>query len=248
MVKFSSVTHKGHVREKNEDSVLIRQNFINYAHLLVVADGMGGHSCGEVASEIAVESLIEYLLNNNLDFDDENKIKEDFKCAINYSNRKVVNESIDNENYNGMGTTLTAAIVYKSNIYIGHVGDSRAYLIRDGNLIKLTEDHSFVEELLRAGEISQEEADNHPRKNIITRALGCDQELEIDIYKYDILESDKIILCTDGLTNMVREDIIIKTVISSNTLDGANRELLRLALDAGGKDNITIILAEQLGN
>jgi len=157
------------------------------------------------------------------------------------ANRVVFNKSKEESSNFGMGTTLIIAIFNKGKIHVGHIGDSRAYIIREGSIVQITTDHSFVEELVRNGSLTREEAENHPQKNIITRALGCSQEVQIDTYSCDIFNKDYILLCTDGLTNMLTQEEIREIILNTSDLELACQRLIDRANKNGGHDNITVI-------
>ncbi len=228
---FAGKTDKGMVRENNEDF------FYADGKLLVVADGMGGHNAGEVASKLAVNTVISVL--DGIEGDYEKHII----LAIKEANEKVYNMATGERE--GMGTTLDIGIYESGKLYLGHVGDSRVYVIRNGQAIKITEDHSYVEMLLKKGEITQEEAKNYPMKNMITRAIGVGKEVEGDFYEFNIEDGDKILFCTDGLTNMLTDGEIAEIILGSDDTASAAEKLLEKANAAGGKDNITVIVADK---
>ncbi|WP_425448969.1 Stp1/IreP family PP2C-type Ser/Thr phosphatase [Dethiothermospora halolimnae] len=235
-------TDVGKIRNINQDSFFYSK--IKELPLFVVADGMGGHKAGEVASKIAIETIEEILYNNEEKLkNNELQIPKFIDYALKEANRRVFLKSQD-ENYRGMGTTVTLAFVFGSEVFIGHIGDSRAYLLRDKELIQLTRDHSLVAELVRNGRISEEEAMNHPQKNIITRALGTDENIKIDITSHGINQKDIILLCTDGLTNMVSNDRIKEIILSSKDVNSSCDLLINTANDLGGIDNITALLVD----
>lgn len=237
------LSDKGKVRETNEDSCFY-EKIDEDVELLVVADGMGGHNAGEIASKIAIETIKNYI---NIKYDKDRK-NIDFllnllKESIIEANSKIYYKSIDNINYSGMGTTLTATIVWSNKMLIGHVGDSRAYIVRKDSLLKITNDHSLVAELVRKGSISEQEAREHPQRNIIMRALGTSKDIDVDMITFEIIQYDKILLCTDGLTNMLSDSEIINIIKSAKNIEEAIQNLIIIANDIGGIDNITVILA-----
>ncbi|SDC57569.1 MULTISPECIES: Stp1/IreP family PP2C-type Ser/Thr phosphatase [unclassified Candidatus Frackibacter] len=223
----------GQVRDSNEDNYLqlIRPSFALFA----VADGMGGHNAGEVASSIAVEVLREY------DFELDNIVPSVYE-VIESINRRILEEAKTNAEYQGMGTTLTMTILIDDKLYIGHVGDSRAYLLRDKEFKQLTEDHSLVNQLVKRGEITRQEARNHPQNNILLQALGTDTEVDIDILEIDIRENDLFLLCTDGLNCMLEDRKIKSVLLESGELEEKAEKLVQLANKYGGHDNITVVL------
>jgi len=219
----------GQVREGNEDSYLVEQP------LYVVADGMGGHRGGEVASELALETIQSLFL----------KREGSLVTQVEEANRRVFERSQSDRNVAGMGTTLTAALVDGSRVQLAHVGDSRAYLFRDHELTILTEDHTLVHRMVMAGEITEEEAEVHPHRSILTRALGVDGRIQVDELAIDVRPGDRILLCTDGLTGMVSEEQI-RTILDSMPGDaqGAVERLIAEANRAGGVDNITAVVLD----
>ena len=231
-MKFAALTDKGIVRDNNEDSYKIGENF------LIVADGMGGHNAGEVASNIAVETASRVLSEAAEGY--REKIEE----AIITANNNVY--ALATGERKGMGTTMDVCVCSEGKVYIGHVGDSRVYVIRDKKAVKITEDHSYVEMLVAKGELTKEEAENYPMKNMITRAVGIGVSVECDLYELDIKPGDKIVLCTDGLTNMVSDAELEKVINTSKNIDEAVKTLVAKANKAGGTDNITLIIAENL--
>lgn len=227
-------TDAGKVRDLNEDRYLF-VNEDDYV-ILVVADGMGGHNAGDIASTIAIDEILKYNLNGGFSEDTEKRLKE----CVDITNRKIYDYSINNPECHGMGTTLTIAVIIKDKVWIANVGDSRAYIINE-EIKKITVDHSYVEELKMMGRITEEEAINHPNKNQITRAVGTEKAVETDIFTLTKKEEDVILLCTDGLTNMLRDEEILNTVKNSGTLQKAIDTLVVTANINGGKDNITVV-------
>ena len=222
-------TDTGLQRRANEDSLLAR------SPLFVVADGMGGAQAGEVASRLAVESFRHGLHDTT---DAEGSLAAYARAA----NVSIHERSQVSAEHAGMGTTLTAVYVGAEELAIAHVGDSRAYCLRGGELLRLTDDHSLVDELIRQGKLTPEEAIEHPQRSVITRALGPEPEVEIDTRSYRARDGDVYLLCSDGLTSMVQESEIERIIAKSCTLDAAGRELIAAANKAGGRDNITVIL------
>jgi serine/threonine protein phosphatase PrpC len=222
-------TDTGRQRRANEDSLLAR------APLFVVADGMGGAQAGEVASRIAVESF-----QPGLDeaFAPELALAELARAA----NARIHELSHANAEQAGMGTTLTAVYVGEEDVAIAHVGDSRAYCMRDGELLRLTDDHSLVDELMRQGRLTPEEAVEHPQRSVITRALGPEGTVEVDTRSFRARAGDVYLLCSDGLTTMISEEQIAAVLLANPRLRDAGEGLIAAANDAGGRDNITVVL------
>lgn len=227
-------TDVGLVRESNEDGYHVGER------VWVVADGMGGHQAGEVASHLALETLSQAGLGEGDQGGDGIYLVE----AIKEANRRIYDEARRNPAFAGMGTTLTAAVYDDGCLYIGHVGDSRAYLVREGAIIQLTEDHSVVAELLRDGTLSAEEARVHPHRNYLTRALGIEREVAVDLIKEGICEGDRLILTTDGLTNMVEDEEILEVVMRMKDPQESCDLLTEMARRRGGTDNITVLIVE----
>lgn len=205
--------------------------------IYIVADGMGGHKAGEVASKMAVDSVIKFISENINKFDD-NVLEE----AIKYVNLQIYNHSKDNDSLNGMGTTITACLCYNNKVIVANVGDSSCFGIKNNKIYKLTKDHSLVQQLLDAGSISEMEAMNHPNKNIITRAVGTSEEVDVDIFKFKIGEYDRYLICSDGLTNEVSVDKIISILNTEKDNKLASGKLVNEANENGGRDNITVML------
>ena len=225
-------THVGRVRKINEDSVLVRNR------LFVVADGMGGHQAGEVASDLAVRTLAA-VCQKRADLGVLEK-------AVLQANGAILLRAQGSDACKGMGTTLTALWAGKQRVFIAHVGDSRAYRLRSGVFTQLTQDHSIVAELMRKGILTPEEARSHPYRNVITRALGTNATVEVDMLELDRRKGDMYLICSDGLTGMVEEAKIL-TCLQTMTLNQAADELLDSALKAGGTDNISFILIKDDG-
>ena len=231
----SAHTDTGRRRRRNEDA------FVCEPPLFAVADGMGGAQAGEGASRLAAESLREQELG------DLSALEQAVEL-IREANRRVYTYSSENASARGMGTTMTVALVEGSIVTIGHVGDSRAYLLRDDQLTQLTQDHSLVAELVRSGRLSPKEAESHPRRSVITRALGTDSDVEVDVFSLRGQDGDLFLLCSDGLTSMVSdEEIASLLVVARGDLGDAGKKLIAAANLAGGEDNITVVLFELEG-
>lgn len=230
------VSDVGLKRKLNEDSAcyLERQNFKIY----VVADGMGGHNAGEVASKMAAEQIVRYV-DDNYSLEDEQIL---ISKAIKAANEEIYKFSKTNDKLNGMGTTVTACLVTAKYIYVANVGDSCCMALKNGELKKITKDHSLVQELLDSGTISEFEAINHPKKNIITRALGTSIDVNVDVFKLGVHEYDLFILCSDGLTNEVTKDEILRIINNESNYISIANDLVNLAKEKGGRDNITVLL------
>jgi protein phosphatase len=225
----------GRKRRRNEDAYVMRPP------LFAVADGMGGAQAGEIASRLAAEAL----RDDGGDGRGEDRVQE----LVQTANRRVYERATADAAASGMGTTVTVALVGGDEVTIGHVGDSRAYLIRAGELTQLTEDHSLVGELIRSGKLSPEEAESHPQRSVITRALGTDPDVDVDVFSVHAEPGDLFLLCSDGLTTMVSDGAILGVVEQHiDDLDAAARALVGTANRGGGEDNITVVFFEIAAN
>lgn len=242
-MKWTARTHAGQKRPLNEDSYLVPEKD---SLLFAVADGIGGHLAGEVASQLAVASLLEYT-GAHASHVDELTMRAAFRVA----NEAIYDQSHEVMNQRGMGTTMSALWLRGEGGIVGHVGDSRIYLFRDGALQLLTRDHTLVEELLEMGEITEEEARNHPHRNIVTRALGTSSNERVDTQRIDVIGDDIFLLCTDGLTSYLTDEELGESCAAilegEAGLDEMADELLETALARGGHDNITLIIAQNTG-
>jgi len=231
ITRAAAVTDPGRTRRHNEDAYVIEPP------LFAIADGMGGAQAGEVASRLATAALKEAGANGG----GEQRISD----LIQEANRRVYDRSSSDPNTSGMGTTITVALVEDDYVAFGHVGDSRAYLIRNAQMEQLTEDHSLVNELLKTGKLSREEAETHPQRSVITRALGTDPDVDVDTFRVQAESGDLFLLCSDGLTDMVSEESILDVVERNrDDIDGALRALVKAANRGGGQDNITVVAFE----
>src|SRR5687768_15757737 len=230
-IEVGSALDIGRVREKNDDSILVDPP------LYIVADGMGGHRGGDIASRLALETIEELAAGGRGTLPDQ----------VRRANRAVWDRSVEDERLAGMGTTLTAALVDGASASIAHVGDSRAYLLREGKLRQLTTDHTLVARMVKSGEITEAEADVHPHKNVLTRALGTDEEVEVDEDTVALLDGDRLLLCSDGLTGMVTEDQIQAILENSEQPQQAAERLVKAANRAGGIDNISVVVLAAVG-
>lgn len=228
----ASATDQGLVRQNNEDAFLVDDQ----RALFAVADGMGGHRGGEVASHTAIEALRAAVANG-----------DPLHQAIGRANGAVLQRAAGDAELAGMGTTMTAVVAIGGNqLLIGHVGDSRAYLLHDGVLQRATDDHSLVEEMVREGRLTPEQAESHPQRAIVTRALGVDEQLAVDLYTLDVAEGDRMVLCSDGLTTMVRERDIERMARTEADPQHLADALVAAANTAGGEDNITVVVIDVL--
>ena len=238
-MKGFAKTDVGKAREMNQDYYSIPSSESDL-QLYILADGMGGYNGGEIASRLAAETTKNYIQNNFKKIEhDKEAILKLVKDAMEYANMVVYEESKKDENLQGMGTTLDVCFIYNSKIYIGHVGDSRIYLIKKDIARKITKDHSYVQQLVEDKKITREEAEHHPKKNMLLKALGCTSYVEPDIRARNLEKDDILLMCSDGLTIMVEESKIYEVVRENK--EKAPEILVNLANNAGGYDNITVI-------
>ena len=242
-MKIYSKTDIGMHRSMNQDSLFVSEANSNGLKLCILADGMGGYKGGEIASKVAITAVSKYILDQ---FESRPKDKDSLlglvEEAIEFANSAIYEESEQDEELQDMGTTIEVVMIYKSKLYIGHIGDSRVYRIRKNGIKKITTDHSYVEQLIRDGDITREESYNHPKKNLLTRALGTDEEVKPDLIYTVFNRNDVIVMCSDGLTNMVREDDICDIICETN--DDTTGALIDEANAAGGIDNISVIIID----
>ena len=236
-------TDAGLVRDNNQDSYIACE-LQDGAVLAVVCDGMGGAAEGALASSEAVKAIKERIVERYYGGMSDLSVKSLMVSSLEYANKQIYDLSLTDERYEGMGTTVVAAIVTNSFVYIAHAGDSRAYIISDRNLIQLTKDHSVVQRMVENGEITAEEAEDHPSKHIITRAMGVDSEIKIDFCQEIFDADDVLLLCSDGLTNYVEKSDIINLTGDGCYYEFADR-LVNLANQNGGGDNITVVAVSQ---
>ena len=249
-VTYQALTDVGRKRKGNEDSLFVNPE----QKLFVVADGMGGHAAGEIASRIAVDSINEFVcltggdeeitwpfgLDETISYDDNR-----LKTAVRFANRKVLEATKEKSEYEGMATTVCAVLVDDQVANLAHVGDSRVYLFRDGELSQLTSDHSWVNEQIQSGVISAEQARTHPLRNVVTRALGGKADLQVDMQTHDFQAGDVLLLCSDGLTTMIPDDEIARVMREgSGDIETTAQELVDAANAKGGEDNITVVLLQ----
>ncbi|OIU72272.1 Stp1/IreP family PP2C-type Ser/Thr phosphatase [Rossellomorea aquimaris] len=235
-------TDKGKVRQHNEDSVDVFKNS-HGDYLAVVADGMGGHRAGDVASQLAITSLKD-MWKNTEKFETADQAENWLKTTINEVNKEVYSYSQSHSECEGMGTTLVGAICTSLFATIVNIGDSRGYILNENGFHQLTEDHTLVNELVRSGEISKEDAEHHPRKNVILRAIGTETSITMDIKTIMFEDDDVLLLCSDGLSNKVSEQEMKEILSNDDSLEKKGEKLVHLANDYGGEDNITVLIVE----
>lgn len=235
----------GKARDMNQDSFYISDLEKDEIKLYILADGMGGYKGGEIASSLAVANSRNFIFNNfNKTKKDRESLSKLVKDAIEYANMIVYEKSQEDEELHDMGTTLDVCLIYNNKVFIGHVGDSRVYRIRKNIMRKLTTDHSYVEKLVKEGTITKEEAYNHPKKNMLMKALGCNALIEPDILCKGFLKDDILLMCSDGLTNMLRESEIYSPLL--NNPNNPEEALIENANNLGGYDNITTIIVDNI--
>ncbi|NOK37319.1 Stp1/IreP family PP2C-type Ser/Thr phosphatase [Corallococcus exercitus] len=247
-IEVAGSTHVGMKRNHNEDNYLV----LPEENLVVVADGMGGHSSGEIASRIAVDELGEFFRLTSKDQDatwpfkmdkqrnyDENRLATGIKLA----NARIFERATVDTKYKGMGTTIVSVHFAETAAYVGHVGDSRVYFFRGGMLQQVTEDHSLLNDYLKAKKLTPEEIENFPHKNVIVRALGMKEQVQVDVTRVDPLENDVFLLCSDGLSGMISDAQMQDILSRTPELEKACGQLIDLANAAGGNDNVTCVLA-----
>ena len=238
-MKTFSKTDIGMIREVNQDYVYVSDLPVgNFPNLFIVADGMGGHKAGEFASRFTVEVVKDELAKST-----EEGPEAMIRQAITSANQRLLETAKQDSKLEGMGTTLVVATVIERTLYFANVGDSRLYLLNN-DIKQVSKDHSLVQEMVRLGGIKQEDAKNHPDKNIITRAIGAKEQVEVDFYEYRLKKGDIVLMCTDGLSNMVEDTEILHIVKGSRDIVEAVEELINKANENGGKDNIGIVAVD----
>lgn len=233
---INGLTDVGLLREINEDSCYFYEKDEKF--VIAVSDGMGGHNAGEVASRIAVDAFKEFAENNNM----YEKPEKMLRIAFREINDRIYAYACQNKEARGMGATVVAAVGCEDRVVIGNIGDSRAYIAGDDKITQITEDHSYVNELLKSGMITEEEARIHPRKNEILKAVGIGTEVFPDIFDIIMKKGERLLLCTDGLTNMVTDSEILEILNSEENNENAVKRLIDAANEKGGSDNITAVL------
>lgn len=244
----------GKTRRIDEDSVFVAKTYSleNGKSVkkvfMVIADGMGGHSKGEVASALGVTTVAGLVIPKILMSQEETDYSDLMTSSIKEANQHILQHSVNCPECDGMGTTMTMMVIDKQNLYVGHVGDSRAYIVSGGQITQITKDHSLVQQLVDNGQITSEEARNHPQKNVITRVVGYYAEVEPDVYSRKWEKNDWVIICCDGLTNHVEDTELMQMVLTSESPQNACKNLVKTANDRGGKDNISVIVTPPLGS
>ena len=244
MIKAYAKSDIGKVRDINQDYYYISSS-LDEVQLYMLADGMGGYKGGEIASKLAIQSAKSYIENNFKEIPkDKESIIQLVGSSVEYANMVVYEKSKEDPELEGMGTTLEVCLIYNNKAYIGHVGDSRIYRIRKDFIRKLTQDHSYVQKLVKDGTITKEEAETHPKKNMLMKALGCNAFVEPDVSVKGFLREDILIMTSDGLTNMVKQEDIFN--IAKGNIEKAPIKLVELANENGGLDNITVVIIKNI--
>ena len=234
----------GRERKTNEDFYYVSKPE-DKIRLFILADGMGGYNGGEIASKLAVQTAKNYIENNFKDIEkDKDSIIQLLGSSMEYANMVVYEKSKETPELQGMGTTLEICLIYNNKAYIGHVGDSRIYRVRKQFIRKLTQDHSYVQKLVKEGTITKEQAEHHPQKNMLMKALGCNAFVEPDVMVKGFLKDDIIIMCSDGLSNLVDQETIYE--MASKNIEQGTKDLVQLAKDRGGYDNITVVIIKNI--
>lgn len=242
-MKTFSITDIGKRREMNQDYLYTSEEPVgNLPNLFIVADGMGGHNAGDYASKYTVDTIVDTIRQSK--FTEPVAIIEQ---AVQKANSNLIEQSNENEDMKGMGTTIVLLTIFDSHLYIANVGDSRLYVVNQ-EIRQITKDHSLVEEMVRMGEMDKEVAKDHPDKNIITRAIGATIDVSIDFFELEISEEDNILMCSDGLTNMIEDEDIRDIIRGQRDIAEKAQKLVETANRNGGKDNITVVVIEPFSN
>ncbi len=238
-MKTFSMTDIGKRREMNQDYVFTSETAVgNLPNLFLVADGMGGHKAGEYASRFTVDTIVESVKASR-----ETEPVAIMKEAVTKANELLIEEARADEKKSGMGTTIVVATILGKKLYVANVGDSRLYLV-NREISQITRDHSLVEEMVRLGEMDKAEAKDHPDKNVITRAIGAIPDVVIDFFEVELEEEDTVLMCSDGLTNMIEDEDIKKIILTQRDIAEKAEKLVMTANENGGKDNITVVVIE----
>ena len=242
MLDHVFLSDRGKVRQHNEDAIGVFENEVGI--LAIVADGMGGHLAGEVASQMTISTFKE-LWNDVPVINGPNDAESWLAEKVSDVNKAVYDHSLSHSECQGMGTTIVIVLITSTFATIGHIGDSRCYLLNNSGFNQVTQDHSLVNELVKSGQISKEDAEHHPRKNVLIRALGTEQTVELDLRTIEMEEEDVLLLCSDGLSDKVSDEILEKSLLSSDNLEHTANNLVKLANDNGGEDNISLIMLKK---
>ena len=242
MLRFASKSDKGLLRSQNEDAHCIIGGTDGSPLVLAVADGMGGHLAGDIASQTAITVIRDNLARDPFNTDTQEAIDARLSELVQTANDMIYEKSSKEPSCFGMGTTLIIAVIANGKLSLAHIGDSCAYYLRSGTMTKITTDHSYVEELVRIGSLTREEAARHPKRNVITKVVGCDGKISADLYWVDLQDDDRVLLCTDGLSKMLTESEITDAIVSSPDPDEICNALIAKSNNKGGLDNITVLI------
>lgn len=238
MMNAYAITDVGKQRQVNQDYVFCTKRAVGrLKNLFIVADGMGGHKAGDLASKFSVQTFVELVKDSSSD-NPISAISDAIKCT----NDKLIELAGTSADYEGMGTTFVVATIDGKSVYIANIGDSRLYVFSNGELRQVTRDHSLVEEMVDRGLVDRDEARTHARKNYITRAMGGGEEVMADFFEIEIADGDILLMCTDGLSNMIPDDDMAAVLASEDNIEAAARQLVEMANNNGGKDNISVLL------
>lgn len=241
-MKVSFKTDIGCTRSQNQDAVFVSEQPVGpLDNLFIVADGMGGHNAGDYASKKAIDLIV-----SAIEQDTEDRGISAIQRGITIANREIFFEASLDEEKSGMGTTVVVATIENDTLKVANVGDSRLYVLSKGDLVQVTRDHSVIEEMVRKGEVSREMAQKHPKRNLITRAVGAEEEVRIDLFDVDLPDVEAVLMCTDGLTTMVSDEKIAEIMSLGMTVEHKVAALVKEANAGGGKDNITVLMIESL--
>lgn len=241
-MKVSFKTDIGCTRSQNQDAVFASEQPVGpLDNLFIVADGMGGHNAGDYASKKAIDLIV-----SAIEQDTEDRGISAIQRGITIANREIFFEASLDEEKSGMGTTVVVATIENDTLKVANVGDSRLYVLSKGDLVQVTRDHSVIEEMVRKGEVSREMAQKHPKRNLITRAVGAEEEVRIDLFDVDLPDVEAVLMCTDGLTTMVSDEKIAEIMSLGMTVEHKVAALVKEANAGGGKDNITVLMIESL--
>ncbi len=239
---YYGISDRGHVRQINQDVCLTHYDNLRNTALLVVCDGMGGAKAGNIASDIAAKAFLEHMQNTVTEENNIIDIMQHMNQAIRSANIQVYERSINDTECNGMGTTLVAAAVVNNGVVIANVGDSRAYHVTGSKITQITKDHSVVEDMIDRGDLKRSEASNHPNRNLITRVIGTSMDTEPDFFFLNLLSGEHLLLCSDGLSNIVSEQILFTELNSGSDAKEMCERLIKLAVSKGAPDNVTAVI------
>lgn len=241
-MNYYGISDKGNVRQINQDVCITHYDNLLSTTILVVCDGMGGAKAGNIASEMAAESFMDYMKSHVTQENTIIEIMQHMHEAVREGNSRVYDKSINDSDCSGMGTTLVAAAVASNGCVIANVGDSRAYHVTGNKITQITKDHSVVEDMIDRGDLTRSEASSHPNRNLITRALGTSSDTEPDFFFLSLISGDSLLLCSDGLSNVITEQLLLTEITSSSDARETCERLIKLAINKGAPDNVTAVV------